>query len=1060
MALIGPKTALALGGCDIYRFILKRHSGQEMKNQSLRVVALGRFSEPLPPLSHRLAQFGVEPQRCETVEGLPAELARHEILLADLDWLRSLAPAARAELSRRAAPAAGWIALTGDDAAFKEQVDWQRAGVRHFFRKPLDPERLATLIEDIHDRLNGPPVRAILLDDEESALAYYGAALRQAGVVVETTTDPLLVVEVIAEFKPDLLLVDIEMPGCRGPELVAIIRQRAEYAQLPVLFLTAMEGMSDLLLARQAAAEDFLPKPVAPELLLAAVQAQAWRHRSRQRAEALQRRQEARAISRLEQLRLAVDEHAIVSVVDAKGNILRANDKFCAISGYRREELIGQNQRIVKSGAHPPEFYAEMWRTLAAGRIWHGELCNQRKDGSPYWIESTIVPFFDGGGQPAQYISILTDITLLKEREAALHASDERLRRSQEFANIGTWDWSIRSGELYWSERIAPLFGHEHGQLASTYENFLAAVHPDDRQAVVDAVNASVASDAPYDIEHRVVWPDGTVRWLHEKGAVVRDAAGQPLNMLGVVQDIHERKMAEEQLALFRRVFDASDQAIGIADSAGCLIYMNRAHESMLGYAREECLGRPFAMFHCEADQARIVAAVMAAAQTGKGYSGLLPMQRKDGSVFTVAASVGFVKDAHGQIQYAFNAFTDFSAELARREELARAKEEAERSNRAKSDFLSSMSHELRTPLNAIIGFSQMLEYDGALAADQLDNVHEILKAGHHLLALINEVLDLAKIEAGRVDLSLEAVALAPLFEDCRQLIQPLAARRDIRLEVEAGEEAVFADRTRLKQVLLNLLSNAVKYNRESGAIRLTVGDAQEARHWRIVVADTGPGITAEKQRELFQPFNRLGAEYGDIEGTGIGLTISRRLIDMMGGEIGVDSAAGAGSRFWIELPREAAVAPAGAEAAPEKLGAGGAAAEATGKRHTVLCIDDNPVNLKLIAQMLGRRQHIHLLTAHTPELGIELALTRQPELILLDINMPGMDGYQVLEVFKAEARLKRIPVIAVTANALPADIARGKAAGFADYLTKPLEVDQFIATIDAHLKLRKGNEA
>ena len=793
-----------------------------MNTKALHVIALGRFAEPVPPLSYRLAQLGVVPQMCDSLDYLPGRLEGHEILLTDLDWLRSLAPAVRTDLARRAATAAGWIVLTGSDASFKEQVDWLRGGVKHFFRRPLDPERLATLIEDIHDRRAGPPVRVILLDDEESALAYYGAALRQAGVVVEATQDPLIVLDILAEFKPDLLLVDIEMPGCRGPELVAVVRQRAEYAQLPVLFLTAMEGMNDLLLARQAAAEDFLPKPVAPELLLAAVQSQAWRYRARRRAEAQLRRQEARVVHRLEQLRLAVDEHAIVSVADARGNIVRVNDKFCAISGYRREQLLGQNQRIVKSGVHSPEFYGGMWRTLAEGHIWRGELCNQRKDGSRYWVEATIVPFYYGSDKPRQYISILTDITPLKEREVALSISDERLRRSQEFANIGTWDWNLRTGELYWSEHIPVLFGHPSGGLATSYENFIQAVHPDDRQAVNAAVQASVERDIPYDIEHRVVWPDGTVRWLEEKGAVVRDAAGQPRNMLGVVIDIHERKQAEE--------------------------------------------------------------------------------------------------------------------------ELAKARDEAERANRAKSDFLSSMSHELRTPLNAIIGFSQMLEYDGGLGADQLDNVHEILKAGRHLLELINEVLDLAKIEAGRVDLSLEAVALVPLYEDCRQLIQPLAAQRGIRLDVAAAAEAVFADRTRLKQVLLNLLSNAVKYNRDGGAIRLTVEAAREARRWRLVVADSGPGIAPEKQQELFQPFNRLGAEYSDIEGTGIGLTISRRLIDMMGGEIGVDSEVGVGSRFWIELPRETAAA---GRAAAEKPGAGGAAAEAAEAR-TVLCIDDNPVNLKL----------------------------------------------------------------------------------------------------------------
>lgn len=386
---------------------------------------------------------------------------------------------------------------------------------------------------------------------------------------------------------------------------------------------------------------------------------------------------------------------------------------------------------------------------------------------------------------------------------------------------------------------------------------------------------------------------------------------------------------------------------------------------------------------------------------------------------------------------------------LRRNLELVQAKAEAEAANQAKSEFLSSMSHELRTPMNAILGFGQLLEIDDTLAAEHKDNVREILNGGRHLLELINEVLDLAKIESGHIELSLEPVEVDTVIQECLTLMATLAVRRGIQIAHDGVTGMVVrADRTRLKQVLLNLLSNAIKYNHVGGHVQLDVRTVGADR-LRMVVTDTGPGISAERLAELFQPFNRLGAENSNIEGSGIGLTITRRLVELMGGVVVVESEVGVGSTFWIELPRESLPAshPKDTAADGQTLAQRLAAAQ-----HTVLYIEDNPANVRLVAQILGQRQHIHLLTAHTPELGLELARARRPELILLDINMPGMDGYQVLALLKADEQLKAIPVVAVTANALPRDLARGKAAGFKGYLTKPLNVQKFLKTIDACL--------
>jgi signal transduction histidine kinase/ActR/RegA family two-component response regulator len=400
--------------------------------------------------------------------------------------------------------------------------------------------------------------------------------------------------------------------------------------------------------------------------------------------------------------------------------------------------------------------------------------------------------------------------------------------------------------------------------------------------------------------------------------------------------------------------------------------------------------------------------------------------------------------------------------------ELELAIEEARNANQAKSAFLSSMSHELRTPLNAILGFAQIL------AADNLPTTPEqkkefaghILKSGRHLLTLINEILDLAKVEAGALTLSMEPVGLAEVLLETRAMIEPLAAARGIRVRFpaagapETAAALVQADRTRLKQVLLNLLSNAVKYNREGGEVVVECTACGPER-LRLSVRDTGMGLRPDQVAALFQPFNRLGQENGTQEGTGIGLVFTRRLVEMMKGEIGVTSTPGVGTTFWIELTAAGGVNGALTQlAAPAQDGASPAAAAPGGAvARTILYIEDNPANLRLVQEILAFRTDLRLLSAADGHAGLALARIEQPALILMDLNLPGMSGFEVLAELRREPGTAHIPVVALTANAMPRDIERGLSAGFARYLTKPIDIEQFNEAIDGLLAQRAAEE-
>ncbi len=542
------------------------------------------------------------------------------------------------------------------------------------------------------------------------------------------------------------------------------------------------------------------------------------------------------------------------------------------------------------------------------------------------------------------------------------------------------------------------------------------------------------------------------MRWEDDHGNLVT-------TFIGSCKNIEDRKIAEDKMneifAQNQMILNAAGEGIFGLNLDGNVTFINPAGTQLLGYEMFE-MSDKYAhdlIHHTKLDGSRCLkeeCPVFGHLTSDKTiHSDEELFWRKDGSSFPVDFTASPICDG-GQVTGLVITFKDITERKESELYLLKAKEEAEMANRAKSDFLSSMSHELRTPLNAILGFSQLLLMTPeSLSALQLENLKRISNSGEHLLELINEVLDLSRIESGQISISIEPLLIGELLDDLKLFTKPLVAKRGIEmtcLENELFERFVMADRVRLKQVLLNLISNAIKYNRENGKIEMTLKEVS-GDFLRITITDTGPGIREDQRKELFEAFNRLGADKTEIEGTGIGLCITQKLVGLMNGRLDFTSTFGEGSSFFVELP--ICNDPQGSMGEATGSGKATSVEKSKNKSFLVLYIEDNPVNLELVRQILMDREATEMISAHNAKLGIELAASHQPDLILLDINLPGMSGIDACRILKSNAETLNIPVVAISANAMERDVKEAKAAGFVDYVFKPLDIKHFITTLD-----------
>ncbi len=772
------------------------------------------------------------------------------------------------------------------------------------------------------------------------------------------------------------------------------------------------------------------------------------------------------ALADLAHQKFALDQHAIVSATDLAGNILYANDKFCEISGYSRAEVMGKNHRIINSGTQPDRFFANLWRTISAGKVWHGEICNRNKAGELYWVNATIVPLCDDAGQPTMYIAIRTDITERKGMEVSIQSAEARLRRITNTVPGVVFQWRAE-GEQYRftfvSPRVHQVLGLTIDAVMSDPTLILRQIVAEDRDSVWEAVSAAARSGVPWRGEYRVRLPNDKLRWIRTEinPDPERTKDGAVL-FTGIWQDVTELREADARLREVTENIPVAVFQYFVSDTGRFTItFLSQAMETISGLRPEDIVQNSNLLIdaiHQDDRIAFLTTVGVADSQAAKQAIDFRLIHRVSGQVVWVHGEAHPRQTPEGQ--WVWNGYvTDITASKAIAAELQKAKDEAVAANRAKSDFLANMSHEIRTPMNGVVGMADLL-MDTPLNPEQLEYVRIVKNSADSLLRVINDILDFSKIEAGKLLIEHIPYHLGRTVDQTLKTLALRAQEKGLELvcDIDAAVPlGLIGDPGRLRQILLNLLGNAIKFTpRGKVVLRVeceSIEDEEVVLHSAVI--DSGIGIAPDKLTAIFEAFSQedssITRRYG---GTGLGLTICARLVEALGGRIWVDSVANQGSTFHFTMrcKTNQSFAPESRLAAltSERHSAFGPVAKSIERVSlSVLLVEDHVINQKLAIALLERWGHRVTLVVNG-EQALAAVASAKFDVVLMDMLMPVMDGLEATRRIRAsETDGQHVPIVAMTANAMESDRQLCLAAGMDDYLSKPIRAAELQAMLE-----------
>ena len=773
----------------------------------------------------------------------------------------------------------------------------------------------------------------------------------------------------------------------------------------------------------------------------------------------------------LRKLSMAVEQNPLsIVITNLEGNIEYANSSTFRVTGYPPQELLGKNPRILKSGLTPPKDHETLWAKITHGDTWQGILYNQKKTGEIYTEKATISPIKDENGKTTHYIAIKEDITEKIKTERNLLISEERFRQVAEQSQTVIWETDLEGVYTYLSPMAEQVFGYQPDELIGNVHFY--DLHPPQVRDKYRGFEEKLIDQNKVikDFENPIQRKDGSIIWVSTNATPIRDGKNNVVGYRGSDSDITQRKLAEEQIKeqndRLNAIISANPDLIFILSKKGeILSYFANEEEHLFLPANEingkflfEIFGENGSKVHMDGLDECISTNRLTTYEYNLFFgekiryyeSRMVPLSNK--------RVLAFVRDISDRVKAEIELKElNFHLEEKVKErtfEAEQARKEAEDANMAKSEFLSRMSHELRTPMNSILGFAQLLEM-GELTEKQAKAISQILKSGRHLLDLINEILDISKIDAGKVSLSLEPVQIRPVLKEMLDTVAPLASKNQISIEfMECGEFECFilTDRQRLKQILLNLINNAIKYNHPNGKVWIgcsKITDENNQEYISIYVKDNGVGIDTKDFGRIFNPFERLGNHQANIEGTGLGLAVVKKLTEVMNGKVNLESEIGKGSKFSISFLKVAAP-----EEKIKDINASDLQNLIKDKpATTILYVEDNVANLDLVENILqSARPNYQLISTIYGKQSLQLVKEYNPDLVLLDLNLPDIHGTEVIKILKNDPISKNIPIIIISADAISTQIDTLLGLGAYAYLTKPIDIINFLETIDEAL--------